>query len=158
MNIRPSRLALWVSTAACLAWAMGCATHISPLSPSRIDGVPRGQYHVRVSESPGAGQKYSAVLFETDTASVVLDVPTVERGSGAPARDYEAGMRSGAVVYEIRDTAGKVHGYLMVPPQARVRVWDGTGAPGVLMVTVSDLGSVPEGGGGGGGGGAGGGM
>jgi hypothetical protein len=159
MNIRPSRLALWLSTAACLAWVMGCATHTSPLSPSRIDSVPGGQYHVRVSESPGAGQKYNAVLFETDAASVVLDVPTVERGSGVPARDYQAGMRPGAVVYEIRDAAGKVHGYLMVPPQARVKVWDGTGARGVLMVTVSDLGSVPEGGsGGGGGGGAGGGM
>ncbi len=155
MDILPSRLALWLSIGACLAWVVGCATHTSPLSPARIDLVPGGQYHVRVSESLGTGQKYNAVLFETETASVVLDVPTVERGSDAPAGDYQAGMRPGAVVYEIRDTAGKVHGYLMVPPQARVRVWDETGTRGVLMVTVSDVGSVPETGGGGGGGGGG---
>jgi len=67
-------------------------------------------------------------------------------------------MRPGAVVYEIRDTAGKLHGYLMVPPQARVRVWEQTGKGGTLVVTVNDVGSTPEtgGGGGGGGGGAGG--
>src|SRR6266511_942479 len=153
MDISPSRLARWLSIGTSLAWALGCATHAPPLSPARIDRVPGGPYHVRVPESPGTGQKYEAVLFETDTASVVLDVPTVEWGSDAPAGGYQAGMRPGAVVYEIRDTAGKVHGYLMVPPQARVRVWDETRERGVLVVTVSDVGSVPEAGGGGGGGG-----
>ena len=57
-------------------------------------------------------------------------------------------------MYEIRDTAGKVHGYLMVPSQARVRVWEQTGK-GALVVTVGDVENMPEMGGGGGGGGGG---
>ena len=98
------------------------------------------------------GQKYDAVLFETDAASVTLDVPTVDQGRGVAAGVYQAGMRPGAVVYEIRDTAGKVHGYLMVSSQARVRVWEQTGKGDALVVTVSDVENMPEMGGGGGGG------
>jgi hypothetical protein len=63
-------------------------------------------------------------------------------------------MRPGAVVYEIRDTAGKVHGYLMVPS----RLACGCGSrPGreALVVTVSDVENMPEMGGGGAGGGGG---
>jgi hypothetical protein len=84
-----------------------------------------------------------------------LDVPTVDQGRGVAAGVYQAGMRPGAVVYEIRDTAGKVHGYLMVPSQARVRVWEQTGKGGALVVTVTDVENMPEMGGGGGGGGGG---
>jgi len=158
MDIRLLRFARLLSVAGCLAWSVGCVAQSSSLLPARVDGVPGGTYHVRVSEHPATGQKYDAVLFETDAASVTLDVPTVDQGRGASTRDYQAGMRPGAVVYEIRDTAGKLHGYLMVPPQARVRVWEQTGKGGTLVVTVNDVGSTPEtgGGGGGGGGGAGG--
>ncbi|HEV8225419.1 MAG TPA: hypothetical protein VGQ74_00350 [Methylomirabilota bacterium] len=155
MNIRFPRLAGWLGIAGCLACFVGCAGQSSSLLPARVDGVPGGTYHVRVSEHPATGQKYDAVLFETDAASVTLDVPTVEEGRGASAATYQAGMRPGAVVYEIRDTAGKVHGYLMVPFQARVRVWEQTGKGGALMVTVSDVGNMPEMGGGGAGGGGG---
>ena len=151
MNIRFTRLARWLSIAGCLAGSVGCATQPS-LVPARVDAVPGGTYHVRVSEHPATGQKYDAVLFETDAASVTLDVPTVDQGRGAAAGVYQAGMRPGAVVYEIRDTTGKVHGYLMVPAQARVRVWEQTGK-GALVVTVSDVENMPEMGGGGGGGG-----
>ena len=126
MDIRVPRFARWLCIAGCLTWSVGCATQPS-LLPARVDGVPGGTYHVRVSEHPATGQKYDAVLFETDAASVTLDVPTVDQGRGASAGVYQAGMRPGAVVYEIRDTAGKVHGYLMVPSQARVRVWEKTG-------------------------------
>jgi hypothetical protein len=154
MDIRVPRLARWLCIAGCLTWSVGCATQPS-LLPARVDGVPGGTYHVRVSEHPATGQKYDAVLFETDAASVTLDVPTVDQGRGVAAGVYQAGMRPGAVVYEIRDTAGKVHGYLMVPSQARVRVWEQTGKGGALVVTVSDVENMPEMGGSGGGGGGG---
>ena len=155
MDIRLPRLAGWLGIAGCFACVVGCASQTSSLLPARVDGVPGGTYHVRVSEHPATGQKYDAVLFETDAASVTLDVPTVDEGRGASAATYQAGMRPGAVVYEIRDTAGKVHGYLMVPFQARVRVWEQTGKGGTLVVTVSDVGNMPEMGGGGAGGGGG---
>jgi hypothetical protein len=155
MDIRFPRLARWLGIAGCVACFVGCAGPSSSLLPARVDGVPGGTYHVRVSEHPATGQQYDAVLFETDAASVTLDVPTVEQGRGAPAATYQAGMRPGAVVYEIRDAAGKVHGYLMVPFQARVRVWEQTGKGGALVVTVGDVGNMPETGGGGGGGGGG---
>ena len=154
MNIRVPRFARWLSIAGCLIWSVGCATHPS-LLPARVDGVPGGTYHVRASEHPATGQKYDAVLFEIDAASVTLDVPTVDLGRGAAAGYYQAGMRPGAVVYEIRDTAGKVHGYLMVPSRARVRVWEQTGNGGALVVTMSDVENMPEMGGNGGGGGGG---
>ena len=155
MDIRLPRLAGWLGIAGCLACFVGCASQSSSLLPARVDGVPGGTYHVRVSEHPATGQKYDAVLFETDAASVTLDVPTVDEGRGASAATYQAGMRPGAIVYEIRDTAGRVHGYLMVPFQARVRVWEQTGKGGALVVTVSDVENMPEMGGGGGGGGGG---
>jgi hypothetical protein len=155
MSYRFPGLARWLGIAGCLVWSAGCASQSSSLLPARVDGVPGGTYHVMVSEHPATGQKYDAVLFETDTASVTLDVPTVDQGRGAPAAVYQAGMRPGAVVYEIRNTAGKVHGYLMVPSQARVRVWEQTGKGGALVVTVSDVENMPEMGGGGAGGGGG---
>lgn len=154
MDIRFPRLARWLGIAGCLSWSVGCAAQPS-LVPARVDGVPGGTYHVRVSEHPATGQKYDAVLFQTDAASVTLDVPTVDQGRGVAAGVYQAGMRPGAVVYEIRDTAGKVHGYLMVSSQARVRVWEQTGKGDALVVTVSDVENMPEVGGGGGGGGGG---
>jgi hypothetical protein len=149
MDMLRPRLTLLLSIAGGLFWGMGCASY-APLTSERVARVPAGHYQVTISESHAAGQRYNAVLFGTETATVILDAPTVERGPGASPEDYEAAMRSGFVVYEIRGIAGTVQAYLMVPPHARVRVWDQPGKRGGLVVTVSDVSTVPESGGGGG--------
>ena len=156
MDVLRSRVAGSLSTVCCVAWAVSCATYVAPLAPERIDRVPDGPYHVKVSESTTGGERYNAVLLEKGTVSMVLDRPTVDEGTRATVSDYQAALRPGFVVYEIRDHGGEVQGYLLAPPQARVRVWDLPGNRGVLVVTASDLESVPEMGGGGGGGGGGG--
>ena len=152
MDILRPRVTLWLSVAGYLFWGMGCASYVL-LAFERVDRVPAGHYQVIISENPSGAQRYNAVLFEAESASVILDAPTVQRGRGATPDDFQAATRSGFVVYEIRGIAGTVQGYLMVPPQARVRVWDQPGRRGGLVVTVSDFSSVPESGGGGGGGG-----
>jgi hypothetical protein len=151
MDILRPRVTLSLSVAACLVWGMGCASYVSVTS-ERVDRVPAGHYRVIISENPSGGQRYNAVLFEAETASVILDARTVQRGGDRTPADYEAAMRSGFVVYEIRGIAGTVQAYLMVPPHAQVRVWDQPGKRGGLTVTVSDFSSAPESGGGGGGG------
>jgi hypothetical protein len=152
MDILRPRPTLLLSIAGCLFWGMGCASY-TPLASERVDRVPAGHYQVIFSENRTGGQKYNAVLFEAETASVTLDAPTVQRASGTTPDGYQAAMGSGYVVYEIRGMAGTVQAYLVVPAHARVRVWNQPGGRGGLVVTVSDFSSVPESGGGGGGGG-----
>jgi len=147
-----------LSLAGCLLLAAGCASSYASLAPERVDAVPAGAYHVKVSENRGAGQGYAAVLLEKETSSVVLDSPMVDRGNATGADPFKAYMRPGFVVYAIRGNGGTVEAYLLVSPRARVRVWDQPGHAGAVVVTLSDATSEPEMGGGGGGGGAGGGM
>jgi hypothetical protein len=130
----------------------GCASSPASLAPARVDRVPVGTYHVVVSEDRTGIQRYQAVLLEKDPASVVLEGPTVERGTATGAGDYQAGMRPGFVVYEIRGSSGAVHGYLLASPGARVRVWERPGRENAVVVTVTDVSSGPEMGGAGGGG------
>jgi hypothetical protein len=145
-----------LSLAGCLLLATGCASFYTSLAPERVDAVPAGTYHVKVSEDRGAGQGYAAVLLEKETGSVVLDSPMVDRGNATGAGPFQAYMRPGFVVYAIRGNGGTVEGYLLASPRARVRVWDQPGHAGALVVTLSDATSEPEMGGGGGGGGGGG--
>jgi hypothetical protein len=141
-----------------LLLAAGCASSYTSLAPERVDAVPAGAYHVKVSEDRGAGQGYAAVLLEKETNSVAVDSPMVDRGNATGAGAFQAGMRPGFIVYAIRGSSGAVEAYLLTSLRARVRVWDQPGRPGALVVTLSDATSEPEMGGGGGGGGAGGGM
>jgi hypothetical protein len=152
MDILRPRVTLVLGVAACLFWGMGCASYV-PLTSERVDRVPAGHYQVIISGNSSSGQRYNAVLFEAETASVILDAPAIQRRGDATPDDYQGAMLSGFAVYEIRGIAGTVQAYLMVPQHARVRVWDQPGKRGGLMVTVSDYSSVPESGGGGGGGG-----
>jgi hypothetical protein len=141
-----------------LLLAASCASSYISLAPERVDAVPAGAYHVKVSEDRGSGQGYAAVLLEKETSSVVLDSPTVDRGNATGAGPFQDNLRPGFVVYAIRGSAGTVEAYLLTSPRARVRVWNQPGRDGALVVTLSDATSEPEmgGGGGGGGGGAGG--
>jgi hypothetical protein len=152
MNILRPRVTLLLGVAGCLCWAMGCASYV-PLTSERVDRVPAGHYQVIVSEGPSGGQRYNALLFEAETASVILDAPAVQCRSDATPDDYQGAVLAGFVVYEIRGIGGTVQAYLMVPPHARVRVWEQPGKRGGLTVAVSDFSSVPESGSGGGGGG-----
>lgn len=152
MEILGPRPAAWLGIAGCLFWAIGCAPYAAP-SSERVDRVPAGQYHVTISENRTGGERYNAVLFEAEAATVMLDAPAVERRPDASPDDYQAAMRSGVVLYEIRAVSGTIQAYLMVPPRTRVRVWDQPGKRGALVVTVSDFAGVPESGSGGGGGG-----
>src|SRR5262244_1960746 len=136
----------------------GCASSYTSLAPERVDAVPAGAYHVKVSEDRGNGQGYAAVLLEKETSSVILDSPMVDRGNATGAGPFQAYMRPGFVVYAIRGNGGTVEAYLLTSSRARVRVWNQPGHDGALVVTLSDATSEPEMGGGGGGGGAGGGM
>ena len=138
-----------------LMLAAGCASSYSSLVPERIDAVPAGAYHVKVSEDRRTGQGYAAVLLEKETSSVTLDSPTVDGGSATGADAYQANMRGAFIVYAIRSSTGTVEGYLLASPRARVRVWDQPGHPGALVVTLDDATTEPEMGGGSGGGGGG---
>jgi hypothetical protein len=129
-----------------------CASSSVSLAPARVDRVPPGAYHVTISEDRTGTQRYQAVLFEKEQASVVLEGPTVDRGTATGADDYQAGLRPGFVVYEIRGNSGAVHGYLLASPGARVRVWERPGKESALVVTVIEVSTGPEMGGAGGGG------
>src|SRR5215470_10442768 len=153
--LRSSLAPLWLT--GWLLLTAGCASSYTSLAPERVDAVPAGAYHVKVSEDRGSGQGYAAVLLERETSSVVLDSPMVDRGDATGAGPFQAYMRPGFVVYAIRGNGGTVEAYLLASPRARVRVWDQPGHDGALVVTLSDATSEPEMGGGGGGGGAGGG-
>ena len=133
----------------CLFGIVSCATSV-PLTPQRVDRVPAGRYHVTVSEDRTGIHKYNALLFETATAAVTLDVPTAELGGVARPEDYPAVLQAGFVVYEIRGASGTVQAYLMVPAQARVTVWNQPGKEGGPVVSVIGLPSSPESAGGGG--------
>ena len=139
-----------LSLAGCLLLATGCASSYASLAPERVDAVPAGAYHVKVSENRGAGAGYAAVLLEKETSSVVLDSPMVDRGNATGAGPFQAYMRPGFVVYAIRGNGGTVEAYLLASPRARVRVWDQPGHDGALVVTLSDATTEPEMGGGGG--------
>lgn len=151
MDILRPRVTLLLSVA---VWAMSCASYV-PVASERVDRVPAGHYRVISSENLSGAQRYNAVLFEAEAASVILDAPAAQRGRDASPDHYQAAMRSGFAVYEIRGTTGAVQAYLMVPPHAQVRVWDQPRKQGGLMVTVTDFSREPEMGGGGGGGGGG---
>jgi hypothetical protein len=129
---------------------VSCATSV-PLTPQRVDQVPAGRYHVTVSEDRTGTHKYNALLFETATAAVTLDLPTAEGGVARP-EDYPSVLQAGFVVYEIRGASGTVGAYLVVPGQARVTVWNQPGREGGRVVSVIGLPSTPESAGSGGGG------
>ena len=133
----------------CLFGIVSCATFV-PNTPQRVDRVPPGQYHVMVSEDRTGVHKYNALLFETATAAVTLDLPTVEAGGAARPEDYPATLQAGFVVYEIREASGTVQAYLLVPAQARVTVWNQPRGKGGLVVSVIGPPTTPESAGGGG--------
>src|SRR5262249_45782018 len=56
-----------LSLAGCLLLATGCASSYASLAPERVDAVPAGAYHVKVSENRGAGPGSAAVLREEET-------------------------------------------------------------------------------------------
>jgi len=143
------RCARVLGVTCCLFGIVSCATSV-PLTPQRADRVPAGRYHVTVSEDPTGIHRYNALLFETATAAVTLDVPTAELGGVARPEDYPAVLQAGLVVYEIRGASGTVQAYLMVPAQARVTVWSQPGKEGGPVVSVIGLPSSPESAGGGG--------
>ena len=143
------RCAQVLGVTCCLIGIVSCATSV-PLTPQRVDRVPAGRYHVTVSEDRTGIHKYNALLFETATAAVTLDVPTAELGGVASPEDYPAVLQAGFVVYEIRGASGTVQAYLMVPVQARVTVWNQPGKEGGPVVSVIGLPSSPESAGGGG--------
>ncbi len=149
--LRSSLAPLWLT--GWLLLTAGCASSYTSLAPERVEAVPAGAYHVKVSEDRGSGQGYAAVLLEKETSSVVLDAPVVDRGNATGAGPFQAYMRPGFVVYAIRGNGGTVEAYLLASPRARVRVWDQPGHDGALVVTLSDATSEPEMGGGGAGGG-----
>jgi hypothetical protein len=144
-----ARCAQVLGVACCLFAIAGCVASV-PFTPQRVDRVPAGRYHVTASEDRTGSHKYNALLFETATAAVTLDLPTAELGGVASPEDYPAVLQAGFVVYEIRGASGTVHAYLMVPPQARVTVWNQPGREGGPMVSVIGLPSSPESAGGGG--------
>jgi hypothetical protein len=150
MDILRPCVTLLLGVTGCLFWVMGCASYV-PLTSEPVDRVPAGHYQVIISENPSGGQRYNALLFEAETASVVLDAPALQRRRDATPDDYQGALLSGFVVYEIRGIAGTVQAYLVVPQHARVRVWGQPGKQGGITVTVSDFSSVPESGSGGGG-------
>jgi hypothetical protein len=136
----------------CLFCVVGCATFV-PITPERVDRVPAGRYHVIVSEDRTGVRKYNALLFEMVNASVTLDLPTVEPGGVASPEDYPAALQAGFVAYEVRAASGSVQAYLLVPAQARVRVWNQPNGKGGLVVSVIGLPATPESAGSGGSGG-----
>jgi hypothetical protein len=150
LDIRRPGFVRWVTVTCGVLGSVSCATFV-PLTPERVDRVPAGHYQVAVSELRAGSHEYNAVLFNLATAAATLDLPTVERGDVATPDDYAAGFQAGCVVYAVRDAAGTVTGYLMVPAQARVTVWSRPGRQGGLVVTVMDLPGTPEAAGGGGG-------
>src|SRR5262245_66268309 len=107
--------------------AAGCASSYTSLAPERVDAVPAGAYHVKVSEDRGAGQGYAAVLLEKETGSVVLDSPMVDRGDATGAGPFQAYMRPGFVGYAIRGNGGTVGAYLLASPGDRSRADVGWG-------------------------------
>lgn len=146
-----------LARAASLVLIAGCATSAS-FTPARVERVPPGEYRVHVAEDRSGSHGYQAVLFVREPASVVLDTPMVDRGMTASPGDYQRSMRADFVVYELRNGAGPAHGYLVVSSRATVRIWEQSGSPGPLRVTVRDVSGDPEMGGGGGGGAGGGAM
>ncbi len=140
----------YVGTVLCgLLVAVGCARY-ALLTPQAVERVPPAQYRVTVSRSGGANREYSAVLFETAKAAVTLDLPRTERLGVATPEDYSDALKVGSLVYELRDVAGTVKGYLIAPADARVMAWEQNASKGRLVVAVSGRPSVPEAGGGGG--------
>jgi hypothetical protein len=145
------RCAQVLGVTCCLIGIVSCATSV-PLTTQRVDRVPAGRYHVTVSEDRTGIHKYNALLFETATAAVTLDLPNAEPGGVARPDDYPAVLQAGFVVYEVRGTSGTVQAYLMVPAQARVTVWNRPGKEAGLVVSVIGLLVTPESAGSGGGG------
>src|SRR5215470_11601376 len=93
--LRSSLAALFLTGS--LLLAAGCASSYTSVAPERVDAVPAGAYHVKVSEDRGAGQGYAAVLLEKETNSVVVDSPMVDRGNSTGAGAFQAGMQSGSL-------------------------------------------------------------
>ena len=153
MRRLPAPLALVVS----LLLVAGCVTSAA-LTPAQVERVPSGEYRVHVVEDRSGSHGYYAVLFVRQSASVTLDMPTVDRGMTASPGDYQTNMRTGFVVYELRSGAGPAQGYLMVSSRATVRMWEQPGSQGPLHVMLRDASGEPEMGGGGGGGAGGGAM
>jgi hypothetical protein len=149
-SLRP-RCAQVLGVTCCLFGIVSCATSF-PLTPQRVDQVPAGRYHVTVSEDRTGIHQYNALLFETATAAVTLDLPTAQPGGVARPEDYPAVLQAGFVVYEVRGASGTVQASLMVPAQARVTVWNPPGKEGGTVVSVIGLPSTPQSAGSGGGG------
>ena len=141
-SVRP-RCAQVLGFTWCLFGIVSCATFV-PDTPQRVDRVPPGRYHVMVSADPTGIYKYNALLFETASAAVTLDLPTVEPGGVASPEDYPAALQAGFVVYEVRGPSGTVQAYLLVPAQARVTVWNQPREKGGLVVSVIGLPTTPE--------------
>jgi len=72
--LRP-RLTLWLGIAGGSLLGHGLCCPMRPSPPSVWPVCPPGNYQVTVSESHAAGQRYNAVLFGTETATVILDAP-----------------------------------------------------------------------------------
>lgn len=147
-GLRP-RCAQVLVVTCCLFCIVGCASFL-PDTPQRVDRVPPGRYHVMVSADRTGTFRYNALLFETGTAAVTLDLPTVEPGGMAGPEDYPSALQAGFVVYEVREPSGTVQAYLLVPAQARVTVWNQPKGKGGLVVSVIGLPTTPESAGGGG--------